>query len=154
MGTHIHVGTANRRNALALLLLALVMLFNTAVPAMAQKNMTGALKKKNLLGKGSFSKAAAAVMVGSALYQSFDKQKSKTATKAVTPSDSPDPNVKLTSGRQVTDLYYDDGTDNTARQLQQLRLPEMRQGALSEQAPPAAPLVLPRQAEKRQMQVL
>ena len=31
MGTHIHVGTANRRNALALLLLALVMLFNTAV---------------------------------------------------------------------------------------------------------------------------
>ncbi|MFW5617415.1 MAG: hypothetical protein ACOCNI_04235, partial [Prevotella pectinovora] len=121
MGTHIHVGTANRRNALALLLLALVMLFNTAVPAMAQKNMTGALKKKNLLGKGSFSKAAAAVMVGSALYQSFDKQKSKTTTKAVTPPDSPDPNVKLTSGRQVTDLYYDDGTDNTARQLQQLR---------------------------------
>lgn len=50
MGTHIHVGTANRRNALALLLLALAMLFNTAVPAMAQKNMTGALKKKNLLG--------------------------------------------------------------------------------------------------------
>ena len=73
MGTHIHVGTANRRNALALLLLALAMLFNTAVPAMAQKNMTGALKKKNLLGKGNFSKAAAAVMVGSALYQSFDK---------------------------------------------------------------------------------
>lgn len=35
MGTHIHVGTANRRNALALLLLALAMLFNTAVPAMA-----------------------------------------------------------------------------------------------------------------------
>lgn len=31
MGTHIHVGTANRRNALALLLLALAMLFNTAV---------------------------------------------------------------------------------------------------------------------------
>ena len=31
MGTHIHVGTAIRRNALALLLLALVMLFNTAV---------------------------------------------------------------------------------------------------------------------------
>lgn len=61
MGTHIHVGTANRRNALALLLLALAMLFNTAVPAMAQKNMTGALKKKNLLGKGSFSKAAAVV---------------------------------------------------------------------------------------------
>mgnify|MGYP001722364938 CR=1 FL=1 len=29
MGTHIHVGTANRRNALALLLLALVMLFNS-----------------------------------------------------------------------------------------------------------------------------
>lgn len=53
MGTHIHVGTANRRNALALLLLALAMLFNTAVPAMAQKNMTGALKKKNLLGKGN-----------------------------------------------------------------------------------------------------
>lgn len=121
MGTHIHVGTANRRNALALLLLALAMLFNTAVPAMAQKNMTGALKKKNLLGKGNFSKAAAAVMVGSALYQSFDKQKSKTTTKAVTPPDSPDPNVKLTSGRQVTDLFYDDETDNTARQLQQLR---------------------------------
>ena len=31
MGTYIHVGTANRRNALALLLLALAMLFNTAV---------------------------------------------------------------------------------------------------------------------------
>ena len=66
MGTHIHVGIANRRNALALLLLALVMLFNTAVPAMAQKNMTGALKKKSLMGNGNFSKAAAAVMVGSA----------------------------------------------------------------------------------------
>lgn len=85
MGAHIHVGTANRRNVLALVLLALAMLFNTAVPAVAHKN------------------------------------KCQTTTKAVPPPDSPDPNVKLTSGRQVTDLYYDDETDNTERQLQQLR---------------------------------
>lgn len=85
MGAHIHVGTANRRNVLAFVLLALAMLFNTAVPTVAHKN------------------------------------KCQTTTKAVTPPDSPDPNVKLTSGRQVTDLYYDDETDNTERQLQQLR---------------------------------
>lgn len=121
MGAHIHVGTANRRNVLALVLLALAMLFNTAVPAVAHKNMTGALKKKNLMGRNNFSKASAIVMVGSTLYQSFDKQKCQTTPKAVPPPDSPAPNVKLTSGRQVTDLYYDDETDNTERQLQQLR---------------------------------
>ena len=42
-------------------------------------------------------------------------------TKVVPPPASANPNVMVNVGRQVTDLYYDDETGNTQRQLQELR---------------------------------
>lgn len=95
------------------------MLLHAAPPAAAQK---GGLLKKNLLSRKNFSKTAAVVMAGSTLYQNLDNQKGKRMViKMVKPPASPNPNVMVNAGRQITDLYYDDETDGTARSLAELR---------------------------------